>query len=92
MIYTELPTLSKMSKYGGFFGSNFPVISPNTAKYGPEKRIGHVFEIVILSVLPRDQERKFISNFFSVSKGFRKALKVFIKLFGTSQRGTNTKI
>ena len=82
-----------MSKYGGFFDRYFPIISPNTAQYEPEKRTGHVFDIVILSVSPWDQERKFLFKFvFSVLKGFRKALKVFIKLFETSQRGTNTKI
>ena len=27
----------KVSKYGVFSGPYFPVFSPNTAKYGPEK-------------------------------------------------------
>ena len=87
-----------MSKYGGFFGRYFPVISLNTAKYGPEKlRTGQVFDIVILSIFPRDQERKLTQIFifkllFSVSKGFRKALKAFIKPFETLQRGTKIKI
>ena len=87
-----------MSKYGGFFGWYFPVISLNTAKYGPEKlRTGQVFDIVILSIFPRDQERKLTQIFifkllFSVSKGCRKPLQAFIKPFETLQRGTKIKI
>ena len=30
-------TAWKVSKYGAFSGTYFPVFSPNTGKYGPEK-------------------------------------------------------
>ena len=35
----EYFTAWKMSKYGVFSGPYFPVFSPNTGKYGPEKTL-----------------------------------------------------
>ena len=37
LIATTLVTPWKVSKYGVFYGPYFPVYSPNTRKYGPEK-------------------------------------------------------
>ena len=33
----KIYTTWKVSKYGGFSGPYFPIFSPNTGKYGPEK-------------------------------------------------------
>ena len=35
--YLQRSTAWKVSKYGVFSGSYFPVFSPNMGKYGPEK-------------------------------------------------------
>ena len=46
-------TARKMSKYGVFSGSYFPIFSPNKGKYGPEKNsvFGHFLRSVCL--IPR---------------------------------------
>ena len=50
-------TTWKVSKYGVFFGQYFPVFSPNTGKYEPEKAPFFDSFYTMCPVLHSDQEK-----------------------------------